>query len=165
MNLWLVMEIPMLNEATGTGIAMVQLMEPRMGQDNGKEVSQALRIRIWWALFAADNGGSSSLGFPRQMKDWPRPARLPMDECLFAKMDPDEPLGDPNEPSKRLGLWAHMATLIEVFSPIQDLNWHAINSEEIYQVQIEQDTYHLAQRLDNWKDSLPHDVQLTMANL
>jgi hypothetical protein len=70
----------MSNETIGTAIAMMQLIETRTGQENDKEVSHELRIRIWWALFAADNWCSSSLGFPRQMKDWPRPARLAMKE-------------------------------------------------------------------------------------
>lgn len=144
---------------------MMQLIEPRTGQENDNEVSHELRIRIWWALFAADNWCSSSLGFPRQMKDWPRPARLPMEERLFADMDPDEPLMGSNEPCKSPGLWAHMATLLEVFSPIQELNWRAANSEGLHPDQIEEDTYQLAQLLDNWEMSLPPDVQLTESSL
>ncbi|GLI81665.1 hypothetical protein PoHVEF18_010052 [Penicillium ochrochloron] len=123
---------------------MMQLTEPRIGQANVNQVSQELRIRIWWALFAADNWCSSSLGFPCQMKDWPRPVRLPMDERLFAEMNPDETLEDLREPYERPGLWAHMATLIEVFSPIQELNWRAANNEGLHPDQIEQDTTWLA---------------------
>lgn len=144
---------------------MMQLTEPRIGQANVNQVSQELRIRIWWALFAADNWCSSSLGFPRQMKDWPRPVRLPMDERLFADMNPDETLEDPREPYERPGLWAHMATLTEVFSPIQELNWRAANKEGLHPDQIEQDTYELAELLDNWERGLPRDVQLTESNL
>jgi hypothetical protein len=80
-------------------------------------------------------------------------------------MDADESLTDPNEPGKSPGLWAHMATLIEVFSPIQELNWRTANSEGLNPDQIEENTYHLSQRLDNWEMSLPHDVQLTESNL
>lgn len=154
-----------LNEPIGTAIAMMQLMEPRAGQQEESEVSHELRIRIWWALFAADNWCSSSLGFPRQMKDWPRPARLPMDERMFADMDPDELLKDPNMPCQSPGLWAHMATLIEVFSPIQEVNWRAASSEELHPDRIEQDTDHLAQLLDNWESRLPRDFKLTESNL
>ncbi|KUL92275.1 hypothetical protein ZTR_02401 [Talaromyces verruculosus] len=165
MGVFRAVQMLMLDETIGTAIAMMQLIEPRTGQENDNEVSHELRIRIWWALFAADNWCSSSLGFPRQMKDWPRPTRLPMEERLFADMDPDEPLTGPNEPCKSPGLWAHMATLIEVFSPIQELNWRAANSEGLHPDQIEEDTYQLAQLLDNWEMSLPHDVQLTESNL
>jgi hypothetical protein len=58
-----------------------------------------------------------------------------------------------------------MATLIEVFSPIQELNWRAANSEGLHPDQIEQETYELAHLLDNWERGLPHDVQLTESNL
>lgn len=143
----------------------MQLMKSRTTQGDDDAVSHELRIRIWWALFAADNWCSSSLGFPCQMRDWPRPARLPMDERLFADMASDEPLNDSTGPCKSPGLWAHMATLIEVFSPIQELNWRAANSEGLQPDQIEQDTDHLAQQLDYWQSSLPDDAQLTESNL
>lgn len=78
-----------------------------------------------------------------------------MDERPFADMHPDETLKGPSEPFTRLGLWAHMATLIEVFSPIQELNWRAANSEGLHPDQIEQDTYKVAQLLDTWKRELP----------
>ncbi|KAJ5613447.1 hypothetical protein N7510_006641 [Penicillium lagena] len=144
---------------------MMQLLEQRKTQGDDNAVYHELRIRIWLALLAADNWCSSSLGFPREMKDWSRPARLPMDENLFADMDPDEPLIDQNEPCKSPGLWAHMATLIEVFSPIQELNWRVANCEGLHPDQIEQDTDHLARLLDDWQNRLPHDVQLTESNL
>lgn len=155
----------MLDDMIGTAIAMMQLMETRTTQANDNAVSHELRIRIWWALFAADSWCSSSLGLPRQMKDWPRPARLPMDERLFADMNIDEPLNDPKGPCKSPGLWAHMATLIELFSPIQELNWRAANSEGLQPDQIEQDTDRLARLLDHWEIALPHDLQLTESNL
>ncbi|GIJ81572.1 hypothetical protein Asppvi_000071 [Aspergillus pseudoviridinutans] len=148
-----------------TAIAMMQLMESRTAHCNDNPVSHELRIRIWWALFAADNWCSSSLGFPRQMRDWTRPARLPMDERLFADMTPDEPFYDLTAPCRSPGLWAHMATLTEVFSPIQELNWRAANSEGLHPDQIEQDTDRLAQQLDDWQSRLPGDVQLTESNL
>lgn len=144
---------------------MMQLMESRTTQGDGGAVSQELLIRIWWALFAADNWCSSSLGFPRQMRDWPRPTRPPMDEHLFADMATDEPLHGPTEPCMSRGLWAHMATLIEVFGPIQELNWRAANSEGLDPDQIEQDVDLLAQQLDDWQSKLPGDVQLTESNL
>jgi hypothetical protein len=88
-----------------------------------------------------------------------------MDEHLFADMATNEPLHDPTEPGKSPGLWAHMATLIEVFGPIQELNWRAANSEGLNPDQIEQDVDHLAHQLDDWQSTLPGDVQLTESNL
>lgn len=58
-----------------------------------------------------------------------------------------------------------MAALIEVFSPIQELNWRAANSEGLHPYQVEEDTYHLTRLLDNGEMSLPHDVQLTESSL
>ncbi|KAH8692576.1 hypothetical protein BGW36DRAFT_436274 [Talaromyces proteolyticus] len=147
-----------------TAIAMVQLMQPFTGHVNGKAVINEIWVRIWWSLFAADNWCSSSLGLQRQMKDWPRPARLPMDECRFAEMAPDQPLHEPYL-DLDLGLWAYMATLIELFGPIQEFNWRAVNGEVLLQDQLEQDTDRLAQRLDDWQDRLPRHVQLTESNL
>jgi hypothetical protein len=77
-----------------------------------------------------------------------------MDERQFADMTPDEPLNDPTAPCGSPGLWAHMATLIEVFSPIQELNWRAANSEGLHPDQIERDTGRLAQQLDDWQSRL-----------
>lgn len=140
---------------------MMQLIRPFTHQDSSNAVSQELWIRIWWALFAADNWCSSSLGFPRQMKDWPRPDRSPMDENIFAGMAPEEALQDLNEPCQNPGLWAHMATLHEIFGPIQELNWLAATNKELQPSQMELDTENLAQRLDDWQKALPEEVQLT----
>ncbi|KAF7622601.1 hypothetical protein F9C07_2286862 [Aspergillus flavus] len=148
-----------------TAIAMMQLIRPFTHQDSSNAVSQELWIRIWWALFAADNWCSSSLGFPRQMKDWPRPDRSPMDENIFAGMAPEEALQDLNEPCQNPGLWAHMATLHEIFGPIQELNWLAATNKELQPSQMELDTENLAQLLDDWQKALPEEVQLTDPNL
>ncbi|GMG38107.1 unnamed protein product [Aspergillus oryzae] len=144
---------------------MMQLIRPFTHQDSSNAVSQELWIRIWWALFAADNWCSSSLGFPRQMKDWPRPDRSPMDENIFAGMAPEEALQDLNEPCQNPGLWAHMATLHEIFGPIQELNWLAATNKELQPSQMELDTENLAQLLDDWQKALPEEVQLTDPNL
>lgn len=143
-------------------------MESRREPDNDTEVSHELRIRIWWALYAADNWCSSSLGLPRQLKDWSRPSRVLMDDRLFDKMDPEEPRRkDPSgHPCENPGLWSYMSTLMEVFAPIQELNWRAANSTEfLHPDQMEQDTDMLYQRLQKWEESLPPDVQLTESNL
>ncbi|KAE8414548.1 hypothetical protein BDV36DRAFT_311748 [Aspergillus pseudocaelatus] len=148
-----------------TAITMMQLIRPFANQESSNAVSHELWIRIWWALFAADNWCSSSLGFPRQMKDWPRPGRSPMDETLFTGMDPDAVLHHPNEPCKSPGLWAHMATLHEIFGPIQELNWLVATNKELQPNRMEQDVEDLAQRLDGWEKILPEEDQMTDSNL
>lgn len=145
---------------------MMQLMESQIDPDNDHDtqVSHELRTRIWWALFAADNWCSFSLGVARQLKYWTRPSLVLMDDCSFDKLSPDEPRRAAAAGDKP-GLWFYMATLTEVFAPIQELNRRATKDADLDPAQIEQDTSDLAQRLQSWEQDLPQDVQLTERNL
>ncbi|KAJ5449467.1 uncharacterized protein N7458_005916 [Penicillium daleae] len=143
---------------------MLQLMEPPTGNSSDNAITGEIRIRVWWALFMADNWCSSSLGLPRQMRDFPRPAHLPMDEQLFSTLTPDQPLSV-WQSCEIPGLWAHMVTLVELFAPIQELNWRVAHGESLQQGQIDHNTEQLAQQLDTWLEKLPRGAQPTEFNL
>ncbi|KAJ6024677.1 hypothetical protein N7540_005474 [Penicillium herquei] len=143
---------------------MIQFMNIAAGDPADNAITQEVKIRVWWTLFMADNWCCSSLGLPRQMKDYPRPARLPLDEGAFCALTPHQPAsvlescGDP-------GLWAHMVTLVEFFAPIQKLNRRIVQDKDLQQSQIEQDTSRLAQQLEDWQDRLPANACMSEINL
>ncbi|KAJ5209113.1 hypothetical protein N7449_003492 [Penicillium cf. viridicatum] len=126
---------------------MMEMLNSSTGYIVENAIDSEIRIRVWWALFMADNWCSSSLGLPRQMKDSTRPDRLPVDEHLFASLAPESPCSMV-QGCRIPGLWAHMVTLVELFPLIQDLNRRVVHERQLSQTQLEHDTNQLAQRLE-----------------
>lgn len=143
---------------------MMEMLNSSTGYIVENAIDSEIRIRVWWALFMADNWCSSSLGLPRQMKDSTRPDRLPVEEHLFASLAPESPCSMV-QGCRTPGLWAHMVTLVELFPLIQDLNRRVVHERQFSQTQLEQDTNQLAQRLELWQEILPTEAQLTESNL
>ncbi|KAL2839532.1 hypothetical protein BJX68DRAFT_258802 [Aspergillus pseudodeflectus] len=125
-------------------VAMVQLIDIPAPNAKDDVITADIKIRVWWALFMADNWCSSSLGLPRQMKEFRRPP-LPLEEPP--------------------GLWAHMITLVELFGQIQDLNRSVVNGGELTNDKIADATEHLSHKIDSWQAALPSDMILTESNI
>lgn len=124
-------------------------------------VLRETKSRVWWTLIMADRWCSAGLNLPRQLTDDKRTIRLPVDEFYFQRMEPDfQGLSEPVGP----GLWAHMITLVDIFTSVQDLNRRLV--EEHVEVDIlEQAVSQLAGAFDAWIESLPVHVRMTEANL
>jgi hypothetical protein len=54
-------------------VAMVQLVDIPAPNAKDDVITAEIKIRVWWALFMADNWCSSSLDLPRQVKEFRRP--------------------------------------------------------------------------------------------
>jgi hypothetical protein len=140
---------------------MAQIMRLPSFDTGDTVVIRELKRRVWWTLFMADRWCSSGLGLPRQIHGIERSTDLPIDECIFHALPGDQrTLSTP----WKLGLWAHMITLVDLFGPIQDLN-RRIVQEDLADSEINTLAYNLSQKLDAWEDMLPVDTKLNQENL
>ncbi|KAL3447297.1 hypothetical protein BJX65DRAFT_318193 [Aspergillus insuetus] len=144
-------------------VAMVQLIDIPVPNPKDDVITAETKIRVWWALFMADNWCSSSLGLPRQMKEFRRPP-LPLEERLFYSLMPEQ-LSIPLQSHRNPGLWAHMITLVELFGPIQDLNRSVVNGGEPTNDKIADVTECLSQKIDSWQNELPTHMKFTESNI
>lgn len=115
--------------------------------------------RVWWSLYLADQWASAAIGLPRTLEDRYSP-RLPMPEAEFQQLSKDAQ----DASSSRLGLWAHMVTLVRVWGPIQDLN-NAVMTGSISQEDAETSLTKLSACLHEWVSALPVTDTYSMDNL
>ncbi|KIM99716.1 hypothetical protein OIDMADRAFT_126100 [Oidiodendron maius Zn] len=142
-------------------VSMAQILRLTSLQPGDTLVVHEVKRRIWWSLFMADCWYSSGLNLPRQIQDRERPAALPMDESIFHSLAiGKESLGGPH----KLGLWAHMITLVDLFGPIQDLN-RRIVQEDLEDNEIDRCAYDISQRIEDWEKTLPLDAKFNEENL
>ncbi|GAB7358784.1 hypothetical protein MBLNU230_g4010t1 [Neophaeotheca triangularis] len=128
-------------------------------EDNA--VESELKIRIWWSLYMIDRWSAAGLGLPRQMHDRDNTMTLSMDEYDFHNMAIDQPI---LHIPRKLGLWAHMVTLVEVFGPIQDLN-RELAFQDVDDLYIASTVSKYSIRLEDWQHRLPADAQLNIDTL
>ena len=124
-------------------------------------VESEIRRRAWWSLYLADAWCVSSLGLPSQMSGTPILIDLPMDENMFFSLSPDQRnLDEPYKP----GIFAQLITLSQIFGPIQDLN-RRIALGETHTAHLDHQVVLLAKQLEDWREKLPADVQMSWENL
>lgn len=124
-------------------------------------ITREVRRRVWWTLFMADRWCSSGLGLPRQLDDSSSsPESLPTDEHLFHAAFDDNDERRPSSP--KLGLWAYMIRLVDIFGSVLDLNRRLIRCSDD---SVEGDVLALSQRFEAWEAELPIDKQFNLTNL
>lgn len=150
-------------EALYFGIAtrMAHILGLPNHQPEDTAVEREMKIRIWWSLYMIDRWSAAGLGLPRQMHDLDNTMVLSMDEYDFHNMAIDQQALDK---PRKLGLWAHMVTLVEVFGPIQDLN-RLLAFQDVDDHYIASAVSEYSIRLEEWQRSLPSDAQLSVDTL
>jgi hypothetical protein len=123
-------------------------------------VLRETKSRIWWTLYMIDRWSSAGLGTPRQLERQ-ESQQLPLDEYDFHRLSVGQKCWD--SPSK-LGMWAYMIFLAELFGPITDLN-HSIASGKASQEHVSSQVAHLFAGLQKWQEDLPQLLQLNIENL
>lgn len=76
---------------------------------------------------------------------------------------PSEQQQDSSRPL-RLGLWAYMITLVEIFGPVQDLNRRLIE-EIVRDEDSDRRVQEFSKQLDLWQENLPPQLRLNERNL
>lgn len=148
----------------GIGISMAQIMGPRIEPSSGNNPSLIdieVHRRMWWTLVMADCWSSSSLALPRLIEENTLSIEPPMDEATFGSLSPDEQ--QPPMPWQP-GLWAHMISLVRLFSPIQDLNRRSAK-DTIKPDELEREVASLSRQLEIWEWKLPADAKMSDENL
>jgi hypothetical protein len=159
-------EIDPCSEALYFGIAnrMAQILHLHTPKTTEDAVLGEVKIRVWWTLVMADQWCSSGLDISRQLDRRFTDVALPIDECMFWNMRPGETRGSLTD--RRIGLWGHMITLVEIFASIHDLNRRAVASgDALTDAQSNIAVSRLAKRLEEWIATLPSDTRLGDTNL
>jgi hypothetical protein len=123
-------------------------------------VLRETKSRIWWTLYMIDRWSSAGLGTPRQLERQ-ESQQLPLDEYDFHRLSVGQKCWD--SPSK-LGMWAYMIFLAELFGPITDLN-HSIASGKASQEHVASQVALLFSSLQRWQEDLPQILRLNVENL
>ncbi|KAK3676589.1 hypothetical protein LTR78_003363 [Recurvomyces mirabilis] len=132
---------------------IIRLHEAHAGET---AVEHEVRLRVWWSLYMLDRWSAAGLGTPRQMANRHMSQQLPREEHVFHTLSSSQQ--DWPEP-RRLGMWAYMITLVEVFGPIQDFN-RTLSTGILDQATVTDTVARLGSRLEHWRQSLPSDLSL-----
>lgn len=123
-------------------------------------VLRETKSRIWWTLYMIDRWSAAGLGTPRQLERQ-ESQQLPLDEYDFHNLGVGQQCW---ENPTRMGMWAYMILLVELFGPITDLN-HLIASGKASQEHISAQVSYLYSALQKWQSDLPQAMCLTSENL
>lgn len=124
-------------------------------------VSETARL-VCWTLFLSSHRCFSGLGLPCRSDEFRPTCELPMDELAFASLLPDQAsLESPRKP----GLWACMVTLVRLSGPVMELNRRIADPASLTPEELDATVRRVEQQLQNWLDSLPAHIQMTVPNL
>lgn len=123
-------------------------------------VLRETKSRIWWTLYMIDRWSSAGLGTPRQLERQ-ESQQLPLDEYDFHRLDVGQKCW---ESPSRLGMWAYMIFLAELFGPITDLN-HSIASGKASEDYVSSQVARLFSSLQKWQEDLPQALRLNIEAL
>lgn len=130
-------------------------------EKNAVIVRETARL-VCWTLFLSSHRCFSGLGLPCMSDEFRPTCELPLDELAFASLVPDQ--ASPEVPRK-LGLWACMVTLVRLSGPVMELNRHVADPASFSPEELDATVRRIEQQLQNWRDSLPAETQMTMPNL
>lgn len=145
------------SESLFFGIAIRSAHLLGLAQHNPEDgaVLRETKSRIWWTLYMIDRWSSAGLGTPRQLTRQ-ESQQLPLDEYDFHRLAVGQKHWD--TPTK-LGMWAYMILLVELFGPITDLN-HLIASGKASEEHVSAEVSRLYSALQSWQSDLPQAMRL-----
>lgn len=124
-------------------------------------VSETARL-VCWTLFISSHRCFSGLGPPCRSDEFRPTCELPMDELAFASLVPDQA---GVETPRKLGLWAHMVTLVRLSGPVMELNRRIAKPASVSAGELDAAVRGIEQQLQSWLDSLPSHTQMTVPSL
>jgi hypothetical protein len=155
--------MPLTTEMKGTAISMAHIMKlDSVANDKSSPVTGRETARlVCWTLYLSHHRCFSGLGLPCTNDEFRATCELPMDELAFASLTPHQ--REPDTPRK-LGLWARMATLVQLSNHIMELN-RRIAQQVVAPEELGTTVGRIEQQLQDWLKSLPIDTQMTVPNL
>lgn len=118
---------------------------------------------VCWTLHLSSHSLFSGLGLPCKSDEFRPACELPMDELDFASLAPDQTVLGTTP--RRLGLWARMVTLVQLSSPVMELNRRAAERTPVAPEELHATVRRVEQQFQEWLDSLPFETQMTVPNL
>jgi hypothetical protein len=142
---------------------MAQLLKLYERDPSDDDITHETKRRVWWTLYLIDRWASAGLGLPRQFFYSGPPPPPPMDEYIFQHLRE----GDPIQKSdlSKLGIWAHMISLVRIFGHIQDFNRQLVNRAEWDEDSTQLAAQELAAEMTQYEENLPHDIRYSLQNL
>lgn len=105
---------------------MAQLLNLGVVDELDDGLTRELKRRIFWTCYITDTWVSGGSNVSRHFR-WPvKPPRLPMDEGIFASLQPGDP--DVTDATWAPGLWGYMVKLVHIYSQIQDFHRELVST-------------------------------------
>ncbi|KAI1627833.1 hypothetical protein EDD37DRAFT_647493 [Exophiala viscosa] len=141
--------------------AMAEVMGLNTPVAEGSVMDREVRRRVWWSLYLSGMWCMIGQGLHSQLSDVRVRIELPVNDRTFMSLHSEQttiifPLEH--------GIWAQMMTLVPLFEPIHNINLHVAKGES-HTTGLDQRVDQLAQKLEDWKNSLPLDAQMNQENL
>ena len=145
----------------GIATAMAEIMSLNATISEGSVMDREIRRRVWWSLYLSDMWCMIGQGLHSQLNDFQVKMELPMNDTTFMSLNTEQTaITGPLEN----GIWAQMMTLVPLFEPIHNINLLIANGES-HTIELDQQVEQLGQKLEDWKQQLPNDAQMSQENL
>ncbi|KAK5058864.1 hypothetical protein LTR84_011128 [Exophiala bonariae] len=138
--------------------------------DSETEVSlidREIRRRIWWSLYMTDLWCMCGQGLYSQLKHVESTIDPPMNDSIFMALRPEQSSTtntNTNTTPQGHGIWSCLVTLVPLFEPIHKINCVVANGEP-HNPELDQRVEQLAWTLEDWKNRLPADAQMSEETL
>lgn len=146
-----------------TSMAQIMKLESVANDDKCPVTVKETARLVCWTLFLASHRCFSGLGLPCHSDEFRPTCELPMDELAFASLAPGQT--SQGATPRKLGLWAHMVTLVRLSYPVMELNRRVVERPLDAQEELDTTVRRIEHQLQGWLDSLPLDAQMTVPNL
>ncbi|KAK4934408.1 hypothetical protein LTR10_024319 [Elasticomyces elasticus] len=140
---------------------MAEIMGLNSPVSEGSALDREIRGRVWWSLYLSDMWCMCGQGLHSQLNDVQVKIELPINDETFMSLHSDQvAITGPLE----IGIWAQIMTLVPLFGPIHNINLR-IATGGPHTIELDQQVEQLAQKLEDWKNDLPPDAQMSQENL
>lgn len=140
---------------------MAEIMSLEAPVPGASAIDCEIRRRVWWSLYVTDMWCMSGQRLHRQLDNVQTKLDLPIDDETFMSLHTGQSaIMDLLEH----GIWAQMLTLVSLFGPIHTIN-RIIADGEPHTIELDQKVEQLAWNLEDWKQKLPINAQMSQENL
>lgn len=143
-------------------MAHIMKLDPVANDETSAVIARETARLVCWTLFLSSHRCFSGLGLPCRSDEFRPTCELPMDELAFATLVPEQ---HSLETPRKLGLWAHMVTLVQLSGPVMELNRRIAERPSGTPEELDATVRRIEQQLQVWLDSLPSEIQMTVPNL
>lgn len=154
---------PNANETIVLASRMAQLLDLANIVEGDDGITRETKRRVYWTCFIIDTWVSGGSNVSRNL-GWPaKPPRLPMDESVFASMQPADM--DVSDSAWTPGLWGYMVRLVHIYARIQEFHKTLVDTSHWDEIMMEETVRRLEAELDTFEQNLDPGLSFSPENL